>query len=93
MIDPPMPVHRWVKENVLVAMLATRRPAGVAPEVNLRKHVTRMPLLSASKAVHPGLKPRGDTARSPKQGFQWPHKRTYVLQFLKKNNKKQVIYL
>ena len=25
------------------------------------------------------LKPRGDVTRSPKQGYQWPQKRTYVL--------------
>ena len=32
------------------------------------------------------LKPRADITRSPKQGYQWPHKRTCVLQkFLKKN--------
>ena len=28
------------------------------------------------------MKPRADVTRSPKQGYQWPHKRTYVLQNL-----------
>ena len=70
-----MPAYRYMEENDLASMLAAKRLAGVAPEVNLGKHVTRMPLSSANKAVHPGLKPRGDTARSPKQGFQWPHKK------------------
>ena len=30
-------------------------------------------------------KPRGDVSRSPKHGYQWSHKRTYVLKkFMKK---------
>ena len=53
--------------------------AGVAPEVNIREHVTHTPLPSANKA----LKPRGDITRSPKQGYKWPLKRTHVLQNLK----------
>ena len=32
------------------------------------------------------LKPRGDFTRSPKQGYQWPHKRTCVHQKLKKKH-------
>ena len=35
-----------------------------------------MPVPSANKA----LKLSGDVTRSPKQGYQWPHKKTYVLQ-------------
>ena len=35
-----MPAHRYVEENSLAAMLAIKRSAGVAPEVNLREHVT-----------------------------------------------------
>ena len=35
------------------------------------------------------LKPRGDTSRSPKQEYQWHHKRTYVLQkIIKEKNKR-----
>ena len=49
--------------------------AGVAPEVNLREHATHMPLPSVNKAEHTlALKPRGDITRSPKLGYQWPHK-------------------
>ena len=32
---------KYVEENSLAAMLATKRSAGVAPEVNLRTDVTR----------------------------------------------------
>ena len=35
------------------------------------------------------LKPRGDVTRNPKQGYQWPQKRTCVRQKLKKKKKKK----
>ena len=60
-------------------MLATKRLAGVAPEVNLKEHVTHMPLPSANKAAHSGF----ETQRRCIIG---PTKRTHVLQkFLKKH--------
>ena len=31
---PPMPAHSYVEENSSAAMVATKRSAGVAPEVN-----------------------------------------------------------
>ena len=38
------------------------------------------------------LKPRGDVTRNPKQGYQWPQKRTCVRQkTLKKKKKKKKI--
>ena len=56
---PPIPAHRYVEENILAAMLATKRSAGVTPEVNIRECVThfhqtliRLPTLA--------LKLRGD---------------------------------
>ena len=57
----------------LVAMLATKRRAGVAPEVNLR-----IPLWWSKQAKEStlALKPRGDITRSPKHGYQWLHKKT-----------------
>ena len=63
-----MPTHRYVGENGPAAMLVTKRSAGVAPEVNLREHITHMPVPSANKTL--ALKPRGDITRSPKQGYQ-----------------------
>ena len=56
-------------------MLASKRVAGVTPEVNFRECLTFMPLASTNKAAHSALKPRGDVTRSPKQGYQWPHKK------------------
>ena len=39
-------------------------------------NVTCMPPLSSNKAEPTlALKPRGDVTRSPKQGYQWPHKK------------------
>ena len=35
------------------------------------------------------LKPRGDVTRNPKQGYQWPQKRTCVRQKLFKKKKKK----
>ena len=55
------------------AMLAAKRSAGVTPEVNLREHVTCMPLPSVNKAAHFGFEARWDVTRSPKQAYQWPH--------------------
>ena len=54
-------------------MLAIYTGRGVAPEVNLREHISHTPLQSSNKA-EPTLafKPRGDITRSPKQGYQWP---------------------
>ena len=45
--------------------------AGVAPEVNLRKHVTCKPLPSANEAVHSGF----ETVQKSKTGYQWPNKK------------------
>ena len=65
----------------LAAMLALCTSKGVAPEVNLRECILHMPPPSANKAEPTlALKPRGDVTRSPKQGYQWPHKWTCVQQ-------------
>ena len=45
----------YVEENGLAATLATKRSAGVAPEVNIREHVTCMPLPSTNKTTHSGF--------------------------------------
>ena len=41
--------------NGSIAMLAAKRSAGVAPEVNSREHVICTPLPSANKAAHSGF--------------------------------------
>ena len=47
-------------------MLAIKRSAGIAPEVNFREQTSHTPL--------PSAKPRGDVTRNPKTGVsvaQW----------------------
>ena len=60
----------------LAAMLATKRSLGVAPEMNLGgKHVTHIcPCQVPIRLPTLTLRLRGDITRSPKQGYQWPHR-------------------
>ena len=51
-----------------------KRLVGVAQEVNLKEHVTRTPPPSANKAALSGFETQRRVTRSPKQGYQWPHK-------------------
>ena len=74
-----MLVFKYVDENGSVAMLAAKRSAGVAPEVNISDHTSCMSLPSVNKVAHSSFETRGDVTRSPKQGYQWPHKRTGVI--------------
>ena len=60
------------------AMLTTKRLAGIAPEVNLRKHISYVPLRSVNKV----------TQKSPEiqnRGISGPTKMTYVLQKFKRS--------
>ena len=80
-----MSAHRYVEENGSAAMLATKKSAGVAP--NLRERVTRMPLLSADKAAHSG------DIKVQNRGISGPPKNSYthvhnVFQSKKKNSYK-----
>ena len=60
---------------------------GVAPEVNLRGECLHQVQISLPTLA---LKPRGDVTRSPKQGYQWPQKWTFVRQhFFKKKYTRQ----
>ena len=88
--NPSIPAETRMWGRRLAAMLAVYTSRGVAPEVNLRERISCMPPQSLNKAEPTlALKPRGDVTRSPKQGYQWPHKWTCVQQnfFLKKKNK------
>ena len=79
--------HMWGKQPA--AMLAIYTCRGVAPEVNLREHISHTPLQSLNKAEPTlALKPRGDVTRSPKQGYHWPQKWTCVQGKFKKKKKK-----
>ena len=70
-----MPAYRYLEEIGLAAMLAAKRLAGVTPEVNLKDHVTCMPLASVSKAAQSGFETQRRHHQSPKQGYQWPHRK------------------
>ena len=78
----------------LAAMLALYTGKCVTPEVNLRECISCTPPHSSNKAEPTlALKPRGDVTRSPKQGYQWPHKWTCVQQkFFKKKKNTQLAY-
>ena len=67
-----MPAHRYMEEIGSVAMLATKRLAGVAPKVNLREHESHNMYASTKCEIRMptlALKPRGDVTRSPKRGL------------------------
>ena len=56
-------------------MLAAKRLASVAPEVDLGECTLHSPLQKANKAEPTlALNPRGDVTRNPIQGYQWPQK-------------------
>ena len=84
-----MPACWCVEEIGSAAMLATKRLAGVAPEVNLRQCLTCLHQVQIRLSTL-ALKPGGDIT-SPKSKT-WvsvaPQKRTYVLQKLKKDENK-----
>ena len=65
-------------------LLATKRSAGVTPEVNLRECLTRTPPPGTNKAAHSG--------RSPKQGYQWPHKKNLCPPKITKKHLSQTLY-
>ena len=59
-----MPAHRYVEENGLVAVLTAKRLAGVAPEVNLRKHISCTPQPSVNKAAYSGFETQRSCQKS-----------------------------
>ena len=78
--------RRYVKENSWAAMLATKRSAGVALDVNLWECVSHTPMSRANKTVHSGFETQRRHHQKSKIGISMAtNKRTYVLQiFLKK---------
>ena len=73
-----MPAKKYMEENGLAAMLATKRSVGVAPEVNLREYVICMLMSSMNKATHSGFETQRichQKSRSPKQGYQLSYKK------------------
>ena len=65
-----MPDCGYMEEIGLAAMLAAKRSAGVAPEVNLIEHVAHMPVPSANKAAHSGFETQRRHYQKSKRGYQ-----------------------
>ena len=76
-----MPANKYMEENGLVAILATMRSAGVAPEVNLREYVICMPMSSMNKAAHSGFEAQRICHQKFKQGYQLSYKNDLCPQF------------
>ena len=60
------PTNVYQEEHGLAAMLAAKRSAGVAPEVNIRECVRHTPLPSMNRAAHSGF----ETQRRCHQKFK-----------------------
>ena len=73
----------WTPALAKIISLQCLPPRGwqsLAPEVDLRECVTYASTKCKKGRTCSGLKPRGDVTRNPKQGCQWPPKRTIVCQ-------------
>ena len=77
---PPMPAHRYVEYNGSAAILATKRSAGVTPEVNLGECVTHRSPPSVNKAAHSIFKTQDMSPEVQNRGISGPTKRTYDFQ-------------
>ena len=78
---PPGPC--LLGKNSSAAMLATKRSVGVTPEMNIREHVTCIPLPSVNKAAHCGFETQRRLHQKSKTGASVAQqKRTYLLQIL-----------
>ena len=80
-----MPAHRYVEENGSATMLTNKRSAGVTLEVNLKHHVTCMPLPSMSTLQsHFGFETQRGLHQESKTGVSVVvTKRIYVLEKFK----------
>ena len=82
---PPLPACRYVEEKRLAAILATKRSAGVAPEVNFRKYVERMPLPSGTRLPHSGFETHRRCHQKSKTGVSVAPQKGLMSTFFKKN--------
>ena len=72
-----MLVCKYVYENGSAAMLAAKRSAGVAPEVNLREYVTHTPLPNSIKAAHSGFETQSRHHQKYKTGVSVAPKKDF----------------
>ena len=68
--------YKYMDWKVLAAILATKRLAGVSPEVISGIHCMQV-TKHTSEGFTLSLKPRTDITRSSKRGYQWPHKKDF----------------
>ena len=73
-----MPGHRYVEELDSAAMLATKRLAGVTPEVNLGEHVTHTTPPSVTRLPTLAFNLDETSPEVQNRGISDPTKRTYV---------------
>ena len=64
-----MPACRYMEENASAAMLATKRLAGVAPEVSVWECITHTPLSSVNMSSHSGFEAKGRCHQKSKTGL------------------------
>ena len=74
-----MPARRYVEEVGSVAMLATKRLAGVAPEVKLGEYTSRTLTPSMNKAEHSSFETQMRHHQKSKTGISGPTKKTDLL--------------
>ena len=85
-------LRRYVEEIGSAAMLAAKRSAGVAPEVNLRERVTLLVRLRQVRIRQNPLwlwNPEETSPEVQNRGISGPTKRTHVLQKILKKKKKK----
>ena len=85
-------LRRYVEEIGSAAMLAAKRSAGVAPEVNLRERVMLLVRLCQVRIRQNPLwlwNPEETSPEVQNRGISGPTKRTHVLQKFKKKKKKK----
>ena len=58
----------WIQVKILTTLLAVKRLAGVAPEVNLRNNISCMLLPSTNKVAHLGFETQGRHHQKYKTG-------------------------
>ena len=72
-------LYKYVDQNSSVTILATKRSAGVAPEVNLRNSLFTGDE-ACKQGIHPVFKPYHQTSPVQKKSISGPTKRIDVLQ-------------
>ena len=71
--------RRYVEDMAQLPCWLPAGSAGVAPEVNLREHLTHMPPPNMNKADHPGFETHRRRHLKSKTGISGPTKRIHVL--------------